>query len=842
MEDSRYKPLDIEAKWQKHWEDKHLFRAGERAGAPPAYVLAMFPYPSGAMHMGHTRVYTLSDVIARTMRMRGHDVLHPMGYDSLGLPAENAAIKDGLHPAVRTGMNIEGFRADLKSLGLSFDWTREFSTHEPEYYRWNQWFFLRMLERGIVYRRTARVNWCPGCHTVLANEQVLDGLCWRCDSTVENRRIPEWAFRITAYADELLSDLDKLTEWPERITSMQRNWIGRSEGAQIEFPLVDDESVKIPIFTTRLDTVFGCTYMVIAPEHPLLAKFVAPERKAELDAFAARVIAERKADRGAAEARKEGVFTGAYARNPFTGEAIPVWAANFVVADYGTGAVMSVPAHDARDFEFAKEYGLPIVSVIAPEQMSLPSFDSATTEAAFTADGILQNSGGFDGLTSSAARRTLADRAQAQGFGRAAVTYHLRDWGFSRQRYWGTPIPIVYCDACDPGHEGIPVPDDQLPVRLPGPDEMDVKLVLSGTGEPPLAKIPSFVDTSCPKCGGPARREVETMDTFVDSCWYFARFLSPKDDRAPFERSEAAKWLPVDTYIGGPEHAVLHLLYFRFWTKVMQELGLCEVREPATRLITQGIVNGPDGRKMSKRLGNVVSPKEIVAKYGADVTRLFILFSAPPQEDMKWSDEQLDGTWRFVNRVWRNFHASLPAMRAAGQGVEREAQSGTAAHELRKKTHKTVRKFLRDLDALQFNTCIAGLMELNNKIQELGAPGADEPLAGALREAWETFALLIQPLAPHLGAELWSELGRTEEILLMPLPEFDEALVVDDVVTYAVQVNGKLRGEVQVSADADDESIKALAQANEKVSAHLDGKTVRKAIVVRGRLVNFVAN
>lgn len=841
MEDSRYQASQVESRWQKHWEEQHLFRAGERTGAPTAYVLAMFPYPSGAMHMGHTRVYTLSDVIARTLRMRGHDVLHPMGYDSLGLPAENAAIKDGLHPAIRTVKNIEGFREDLKSLGLGFDWTREISTHEPQYYRWNQWFFLRMRERGIVYRRTARVNWCPGCNTVLANEQVLDGLCWRCDSKVEDRRIPEWAFRITAYADELLTDLDKLPEWPDRITSMQRNWIGRSEGAHVEFPVVGSD-VKIPIFTTRLDTIFGCTYMVIAPEHPLLAKLVSPEKQKELQAFAEKVVAERKADRGAAEAKKEGVFTGAYAINPFTGEQVPVWAANFVVADYGTGAVMSVPAHDQRDFEFARQYSLPMKAVVA-DAADGALLDPATAEAAFAADGVLRNSGEFDGLPSAEARRAMADRAQKNGFGRPAVTYHLRDWGFSRQRYWGTPIPIVYCDACDPEHQGIPVPDDQLPVRMPGPDEMDIKLVLSGTGEPPLAKIPSFVETTCPKCGGPARREVETMDTFVDSCWYFARFLSPRDDRAPFERSEAAKWLPIDTYIGGPEHAVLHLLYFRFWTKVMQELGLCDVREPAKRLITQGIVNGPDGRKMSKRLGNVVSPKDIVAKYGADVTRLFILFAAPPQEDLKWSDEQVEGIWRFQNRVWRNFNQALPAMLAAPEGAEASAASGSAAHELRKKTHKTIRKFVRDLDALQFNTCIAGLMELNNKIQETGAPAeGDTALAGALREAWATFALLMQPLAPHMACELWSRLGREEELGLQPLPAFDEALVQDEVVTYAVQVNGKLRGEVQVPADAADDAIKAAARAVEKVVPHLEGKTIRKEIVVKGRLVNFVAN
>ncbi len=830
MEDIRYQPAEIEPKWQKHWDDRHLFRAGERAGAPRAYVLEMFPYPSGAMHMGHVRVYTLGDVIARLARMRGFDVLHPMGYDAFGLPAENAAIKDGLHPAIRTPRNIESFREDLKRLGISYDWSREISTHEPEYYRWNQWFFLRMLERGIAYRRLSRVNWCPSCRTVLANEQVLEGLCWRCDSKVEDRRIPEWAFRITAYADELLQDLDKLDKWPERIVAMQRNWIGRSEGATVAFK-VDGTAVEIPIFTTRLDTIFGCTYLVIAPEHKLVREFASAEKLAEIDAFAERIAQERKTDR-AADTNKQGLFTGAFAVNPFTGQKVPIWVANFVVADYGTGAVMSVPAHDQRDFEFAKQYRLPIRPVIQPADGS-PLLDPATAPAAFTDDGVVRDSGPFSSLESAAARQAMAELARKSGFGNPSITFRLRDWGVSRQRYWGTPIPIVYCEKCDPERRGIPVPDSDLPVRLPGPDEMDVKEVLSGTGEPPLAKISSFVNTTCPRCGGPAQRECETLDTFVDSSWYFARYLSPQDDRAPFERSEADGWLPVDTYVGGPEHAVLHLMYFRFWTKVMQELGLCEAREPVKRLVTQGIVNGPDGRKMSKRFGNVVSPRDIVEQYGADVTRLFILFAGPPQDDMKWSDDQVEGISRFLNRVWRHFQSVKKDL-----NDEERLAAETGVNPLRRKTHKTIRKLTHDIDNLQFNTCVSALMELSNAI---GAVDSTQPAPfSALREAYEAFALLLSPLAPHFAAELWEQLGRADEIQLHSWPAWDEALTVDELVTYAVQVNGKLRGEVQVPATADDEEIKATARQAERVAAHLGDKPVRKAIVIKGRLVNFV--
>jgi leucyl-tRNA synthetase len=601
----RYEPKAIEPKWQQRWEKEGLFRL--KGKGEKKYVLEMFPYPSGAMHMGHVRNYLIGDVLARYYRMKGFDVLHPMGFDALGLPAENAAIKDKRHPAERTKENVEHFKAEMKSVGYSYDWDREINTSHPEYYRWNQWFFLKMRELGLVYRRMSRVNWCPGCATVIANEQVKEGTCERSGDAVVVKKMPEWAFRITRYSEELLQDIDKkLGEWPERVTSMQKNWIGKSEGASILFQ-IDGQPDSLEVFTTRSDTLFGVTYVVVAPDHALMPKLVNAQTKAAVEAFAAdmeRKAAQQKKDE---EPEKEGVFTGAYAIHPFTGAKVPVWAANFVVSDYGTGAVMSVPAHDQRDFEFAKKYGLPVKPVIAPKDGKLAA--ASELAAAFTEDGVMQESGEFSGLPSDQGRKKVAESLKAKGKGGPAVTYRQRDWGFSRQRYWGTPIPIVYCEKCDPAHEGIGVPESQLPVALP---DIDVAKVLTGRGEPPLAKVPEWVNTTCPKCGGPARREVETMDTFVDSTWYFARYLSPHDDKAPFDKAQARRLLPVDVYVGGPEHAVMHLLYFRFWTKVMRDLGLLEVDEPVKRLITQGIVNGPDGRKMSKRWGNVVSPSEIV--------------------------------------------------------------------------------------------------------------------------------------------------------------------------------------------------------------------------------------
>ncbi len=824
----RYDPKSIEPRWQARWEEAGAFRAGRRPGAEKRYVLEMFPYPSGAMHMGHGRVYTIGDALARQLRMRGYDVLHPIGFDALGLPAENAAIKDGRHPAERTRENIVAFRAEMKRLGYAFDWDRELSTCDAEYYRWNQWFFLRMLEQGIVYRRQGKANWCTGCQTVIANEQVVDeSRCERCESAVVEKVIPEWAFRITAFAQELLDGLSGLAEWPERITTMQRNWIGRSDGADVDFAVPGGETIRV--FTTRVDTIFGCTYAVLAPEHPLVEKVTTPERRGEVRAFVERMRKTDVLERTGENAPKEGVFTGARAVNPFTGAEVPVWIANFVLAEYGTGAVMSVPAHDQRDLEFARKYGLPVKVVIQPAKGErIPGPDAL--ERASTEDGVLDASGPFTGLPSAEARRKMAAHAEERGFGKAEVRWHLRDWGFSRQRYWGTPIPVVHC----PKDGTVPVRDEDLPVVLPE------EAIITGTGEPPLAKVPSFVETSCPKCGGPARREVETMDTFVDSSWYYARYLSPRDDRRPVDPELARRWLPVDVYVGGPEHAVMHLLYFRFWHRVMRRLGLVHEDEPCRRLVTQGIVNGPDGRKMSKRWGNVVTPGPMVDRYGADTLRLFILFAAPPEKDIDWSDEQVDGLFRFLSRVWRIFHARQDCFRVPEAAL---AGAGGEALELRRKTHRTIKKVTESFEGeLKFNTGIAALMELVNALYQLEP--ADDAARAAVREALVAVATLLAPFAPHAAEELWHEVigpaVRDRLLAEEPWPGHDPALVAADTVGIAVQVNGKLRGEVQASVTAGEAEVRALAEAEERVRAHLAGKTVRKVVFVPGRLINFV--
>jgi len=832
----RYDPKSVEPRWQRHWEEKDLFRAGARAGAPKKYILAMLPYPSGEMHMGHVRVYAIADVLSRYNRKRGYDVLQPLGWDAFGLPAENAAIKEGLHPRIRTPKNIKTFKEDVQSLGISIDWTREIDTSEPEFYRWNQWFFLRMLERGLVYRRRAKVNFCPSCNTVLANEQVEEGFCWRCGSKVEEREIPEWAFRITKYADRLLEGLDGL-DWPERVVAMQRNWIGRSDGLEIEFPVVKSKSDRFRVFTTRADTIYGATYVAAAPDHPLVQKLAPAAKKAEIAAFAEKVrVAARAVGEGAAAAEKEGIDTGIRVKNPFTSETIPVWVANFVLAGYGTGAVMAVPAHDQRDFEFAKKFELPIRFVVRPSEED-DSFDPATAQKAFTEYGVLADSGSFSGLPSEQARLAIAAEAQRRGIGSPAVNFHLRDWGISRQRYWGTPIPILYCANCDPEGHGIPVPDEDLPVVLP---DIDVKEVLTGKGEPPLAKVTSWVNIHCPRCGGRARREAETMDTFVDSSWYFARYLSPHEDKAPFLREDADRWLAIDTYVGGPEHAVLHLLYFRFWTKVMAELGLTAVHEPAQRLVTQGIVKGRDGEKMSKSKGNVVSPRDIISEYGADTARLFILFAAPAEKDMDWSDEQIEGQHRFLGRVFRLFQANADKVR--GKTVHASFAQGEAL-EIRRKTHRTIARVTQQLERLQFNTAISSLMELVNTVT--GFVPKNEGDEGAIVEALESIAQLLSPFAPHLAEEMWSELGHTarrrdEELVLRPWPHADPALTAEETVNIAVQVNGKLRGQVSVSAMAAEEDIREAAAADPKIRGWIDGKTVKKVVVIPKRLVNFV--
>ncbi len=825
----RYDPHAIEPRWQRRWEEAGAFRAGRRPGEP-RYVLEMFPYPSGAMHMGHGRVYTIGDAIARYLRMRGHDVMHPIGFDALGLPAENAAIKDGRHPAERTRENIVAFRAELKMLGYSFEWDREIVTADPEYYRWNQWFFLRMLEQGIVYRREGKANWCTGCNTVIANEQVVDdNRCERCESLVVEKVIPEWAFRITAFAQELLDGLDQLGEWPERITTMQRNWIGKSVGAEVAFDVPGQGPIEV--FTTRVDTIFGCTYVVLAPEHPLVERVTVPERRAEVREFVDRVRKTDVVERTGENAPKEGVFTGAHAVNPYTAEKVPVWIANFVLAEYGTGAVMSVPAHDQRDFEFAKRYGLPIRVVIQPAKGQRIAGADALPEA-FIEDGVVESSGRFSGLPSARAREAMAEEARAKGFGRPTVRWHLRDWGFSRQRYWGTPIPVVYCD----GDGIVPVPDDQLPVVLPE------QAIITGKGEPPLAKVPEFVNTTCPRCGKPARREVETMDTFVDSSWYYARYLSPRDERRPFDPEAARRWLPIDVYVGGPEHAVMHLLYFRFWHRVMRRLGLVHEDEPCKRLVTQGIVNGPDGRKMSKRWGNVVTPGPMVEKYGADTLRLFILFAAPPEKDIDWSDEQVDGLFRFLGRVWRIFHARQDCFSATDLD-KLLAQAQGDFLELRRKTHRTIQRVSEGFDKeLKFNTGIAALMELVNALYQL-EPRTDADRA-AVHEALVALATLLAPFAPHAAEELWHEVlgaaGRDRLLADEAWPAFDPALVAADTVTIAVQVNGKLRGEVQAPAAAAEADVRALAEREERVRTHLAGKAIRKVVFVPKRLINFV--
>ncbi|HEY2028754.1 MAG TPA: leucine--tRNA ligase [Myxococcales bacterium] len=813
----RYDAKSIEPRWQDHWAKNDLFRAGNRPGSPKKYVLAMLPYPSGEMHMGHARVYSITDVLARYMRKRGFDVLHPFGWDSFGLPAENAAIKEGVHPAVRTPKNVKSFKQDVVSLGISIDWSTEISTSDPSYYRWNQWFFLRMLERGLVYRRRSKVNFCPSCNTVLANEQVEEGKCWRCGSTVEEREIPEWAFRITAYADKLLEGLNKL-DWPERVVAMQRNWIGRSDGLEIDFAVAGSPSKAFRVFTTRADTIFGATYVAAAPDHPLVQELAPASKRAELSAFAEKVRrAAKEVGAGAAAAEKEGVDTGIRVKNPFTHREVPVWVANFVLAGYGTGAVMAVPAHDQRDYEFAVKYGLDLRWVVRPadstDDDAAVAQKLAEKKQAFTEYGTVFDSGDFSGMPSQQARLAIAAEAQRRKIGQPAVNFHLRDWGVSRQRYWGTPIPIVYCEHCDPEGKGIPVPDNQLPVLLP---DIDVKEVLTGKGEPPLAKVSSWVNIACPKCGGPARREAETMDTFVDSTWYWARYIDPKNDKAPFSRAQADKWLPIDVYVGGPEHAVLHLLYFRFWTMVMHELGLCAMTEPAQKLVTQGIVKGRDGEKMSKSKGNVVSPREIIRDFGADTARMFMLFAAPAEKDMDWSDEQVQGQHRFLGRVWRLVHASLPKLAGDGAG---KAEAG--ADDLRRRTHKTILRVTQQLERLQFNTAISSLMELSNACADWQGASA------SLREAIEALVQLLSPFAPHVAEELWRELGHDDDLVTHAWPQADPQLVVDDAYQIAVQVNGKLRGEVQVLASAGESEIRETAARDPKVAGWLTGKTVK---------------
>ncbi|HEX6773111.1 MAG TPA: leucine--tRNA ligase, partial [Acidobacteriaceae bacterium] len=819
-------PEEIETRWQARWAAQPELYAAEPASSskPKYYVLEMLPYPSGQLHMGHVRNYAIGDALARYMWMQGYNVLHPMGWDAFGLPAENAAIKNNTPPRQWTQKNIAAMKQQMNRLGLSYDWAREVTTCLPDYYRWNQWFFLRMYERGLAYRKQSKVNWCPECQTVLANEQVINGYCWRHEDTlVEQRELEQWFLRTTQYAQELLNGLDKLDAWPERVRTMQRNWIGRSEGATVAFT-IEGRSDLVKVFTTRIDTIYGATSLQLAPEHPLIRAFA--EANPELATQVAALITEQEHAREAGDVggiEKHGVFTGNYAINPFTQERVPVWAANYVLLDYGTGAIMSVPAHDERDYDFASKYGIAIKQVIR---------ETGTAEAQplpFTSeDGVLVDSGEWTGMSCTEAQQKMTAFAKQKGFGEATITFRLKDWGVSRQRYWGTPIPMLYCKR-----DGIvPVPDDHLPVLLP----QNVEITQEGGS--PLAKLPGFVNAVCPKCGGPARRETDTMDTFVDSSWYFYRYTSAKNDKAPFDTTAVAYWFPIDQYIGGVEHAILHLIYSRFWTKVMRDLGLIKNDEPAARLFTQGMVI-KNGAKMSKSKGNVVSPDEMIARYGADAARMYSLFAAPPDRDLDWQEDGVAGVSRFLSRVYRFVMRHAEMARASSGAMGAVPAEATA---LVRKLHQTIRKITQDFGGRwHFNTSIAAIMELMNELTAADASIAEGRIPPpVVANVLESLVLMLAPFAPHLSSELWEQIGRSDAVLRHPWPKFDEALACEDETEVPVQINGKLRALIRVEVDISREALEAAARADERVQAALAGKTVVKVIVVPGKLINFV--
>jgi leucyl-tRNA synthetase len=848
----RYSPAEIEAKWQARWDaDPALYAAeGHDSGKPKFYCLEMLPYPSGQLHMGHVRNYSIGDALARFMRMRGYNVLHPMGWDAFGLPAENAALKNNTPPAEWTLANIAAMRRQMRRMGLSYDWATEVTTCLPEYYRWNQWFFLKMYEGGLAYRKKSKVNWCPECQTVLANEQVIPdaqgrGTCWRHEDTlVEQRDLTQWFLRITKYSEELLSGLDKLEGWPEKVRTMQRNWIGRSEGAMVDFAVSggaeDSAAQKITVFTTRVDTIFGATSVQLAPEHPVAKAFAAsdPVLAQQIEEMIAQQRAARETgDIGAIE--KHGVDTGRSAVNPFNGECVPVWVANYILADYGTGAIMSVPAHDERDFEFAAKYGLPVRRVLAP------NVDTDDLELPYTAedDAVLIDSGEWTGEACLEAQQKMAAFAKANGFGTATVTYRLKDWGVSRQRYWGTPIPMVYCTN---GHAGIepsgvvPLPESALPVVLPPQVE------ITQQGGSPLGRVADFVNTTCPVCGGPALRETDTMDTFVDSSWYFYRYTDAKNADAPFDSAKVNYWFPIDQYIGGVEHAILHLIYSRFWTKVMRDIqvygkGMVANDEPAARLFTQGMVIR-NGAKMSKSKGNVVSPDEMIARYGADATRMYALFAAPPDRDLEWLEEGVGGIAKFLSRVHRLTTKFAPGVRELRHSKARFAGQTVEGERLLRKLHQTIAKITLDFSGRwHFNTCISAIMELVNAIvANEAAMDAGEVPPAAIAETFRNLILMLAPFAPFLAAELWEELGNEGVVFRAPWPEADAELAKESEMEIPLQVNGKLVSVATVPAGSDEAALHAAATADAKVQARIAGKTVVKVIVVPGKLVNLV--
>jgi leucyl-tRNA synthetase len=862
MED-RYQAKAIEEKWQRLWADEEAFQVVEEPNKRKYYVLEMFPYPSGRIHMGHVRNYSIGDVVARYQRMRGRNVLHPMGWDAFGLPAENAAIERGVHPEAWTQENILYMKTQLRRMGLSYDWAREVATCEPDYYRWNQWIFLEFFKKGLAYKKSSFVNWCPSCETVLANEQVVDGTCWRCDSTVTQQELEQWFFRITDYAEELLMDLEQLGGWPEKVIAMQRNWIGKSIGAEIEFPLMGRDGA-LRIFTTRPDTIFGATFVSLAVEHPLALQLAAgTAQETAVKAFVERIKHLSQAQRGAEEGEKEGVFTGAYCRNLFTGDNVPIFLANFVLMEYGTGAVMAVPAHDQRDFEFAKKYNLPIRVVIQPKDRALTP-DSLTE--AYVDEGIMVESAEFSGFPSVAGKEKIAAHAEAKGWGKKAIRYRLRDWGVSRQRYWGTPIPIIYCSRCGT----VPVPYEHLPVVLP----KDVPF--TGKGGSPLQESKAFSQVACPQCGGPARRETDTMDTFVDSSWYFLRYTSARFTEAPFDRDKGRYWMAVDQYIGGVEHAVLHLLYARFFTKALRDLGLASVDEPFTNLLTQGMVSKETYRcpehnwlfpgdligseaegwkcpqcnrsvikgrveKMSKSKKNIIDPEELIERYGADTARLFTLFAAPPEKDLEWSDQGVEGAYRFLSRVWRLVHQQRGVWDGSADSVN-GADLSPELRDLRRTIHRTIKKVTEDIeDRFHFNTAIAAIMELSNALNAAIQAGATSAsTASVIRHGLETMIILLAPFVPHVANELWEQLGHRERLDRVPWPSYSEAALEEEKLLIVVQVNGKVRGKITVPADVTQERIQADALADPKVIDFLGGKKVQRVVYVPRRLVNIV--
>ena len=862
----KYDPEAIELKWQKYWEDHDLYRVKEEPGKAKYYCLEMFPYPSGRIHMGHVRNYSIGDVVARFMSMRGYNVLHPMGWDAFGLPAENAAIQRGVHPAKWTYENIDYMRRQLKRLGFSYDWSRELATCDEEYYKWEQKVFIEMLERGLAYRKKSHVNWCEHCHTVLANEQVEGGCCWRCGNEVVEKELEQWFFKTTHYAEELLEGLEKLKGgWPESVLTMQRNWIGRSEGALIRFPL-EKGGEPIEVFTTRPDTVYGVTFMSVAPEYPRLEELLEgnPNRD-EVLAFVERVKRQSQRERTLEDTEKEGIFTGSYCINPFTGDRVPIYVANFVLVEYGTGAVMAVPAHDQRDFEFAKKYGLPIKVVIQPPGETL---NPEEMEEAYEGDGIMVNSGPFTGMANREGMKAVIRYMEEKGWGKGTVAYRLRDWGISRQRYWGAPIPVVYCDKCGI----VPVPKEDLPVRLPK------DAPFTGAGNP-LEQVEEFVNTTCPRCGGPARRETDTMDTFVESSWYYFRYCSPRYDKGPFSREAVDYWCPVDQYIGGIEHAVLHLLYSRFYTRVLRDLGYVNIDEPFSRLLTQGMVVKETHRcprhgwlyphevssdltclreeggkvcgmkvevgrseKMSKSKCNVVDPDDMIKRYGADTARLFLLFAAPPEKDLDWSDQGIEGCYRFLTRLWRFVMAHLEELRG-GEEVDQSRVSGDLKAVLRK-LHQTIKKVTRDIEKdFHFNTAIAAVMEFLNLLYDVEkkVDWSHAQVKGVMREAVEKTLLMLVPFTPHICEELWERLGNAPSICLQEWPGYDEELAKEEEITIVVQVNGKVRARFTAAPGTAREELEKKALTLDNVRRHLEGKEIKKVVVVPDRLVNIVA-